>query len=73
MPADPDLARRLASQPARAVRKARRLLNSRIERRPRMLSECARAQSDCFDTDEHRAALDEPVESATAASSPRQS
>lgn len=52
-----DLARRLASLPPRAVREARRLLNSHIERAAPVLSECARAESECFDTEEHRAAL----------------
>jgi enoyl-CoA hydratase len=34
------------------------LLNSHIERAAPVLSECARAESECFDTDDHRAALD---------------
>jgi enoyl-CoA hydratase len=53
-----DLARRLAALPQHSVREARRLLNSHIERAAPVLSECARAESECFDTDEHRAALD---------------
>ena len=53
-----DLARRLAALPQHAVREARRLLNSHIERAAPLLSECARAESECFETDEHRAALD---------------
>jgi enoyl-CoA hydratase len=53
-----DLARRLAALPPHAVREARRLLNSHIERAAPVLSECARAESGCFETDEHRAALD---------------
>jgi len=53
-----DLARRLAALPPHAVREARRLLNSHIERAAPVLSECARAESECFETDEHRAALD---------------
>ncbi|MGB7111323.1 MAG: enoyl-CoA hydratase/isomerase family protein, partial [Mycobacterium sp.] len=53
-----DLARRLAALPAQAVREARRLLNSHIERAAPVLPECARAESECFETDEHRAALD---------------
>ena len=48
----------LAALPAQAVREARRLLNSHIERAAPVLSECARAESECFETDEHRAALD---------------
>jgi enoyl-CoA hydratase len=53
-----DLARRLATLPAQSVREARRLLNSHIERAAPVLPECARAESECFETDEHRAALD---------------
>ncbi|MDT5140117.1 MAG: enoyl-CoA hydratase [Mycobacterium sp.] len=53
-----DLARRLAALPPHAAREARRLLNSHIERVAPLLSECARAESECFETDEHRAALD---------------
>jgi enoyl-CoA hydratase len=53
-----DLARRLATLPPHAVRDARRLLNSHIERAAPVLSECARTESECFETDEHRAALD---------------
>jgi enoyl-CoA hydratase len=53
-----DLAHRLAALPAQAVREARRLLNSHIERAAPVLSECARAESECFDSDEHRAELD---------------
>jgi enoyl-CoA hydratase len=53
-----DLARRLAALPQVSVREARRLLNMHIERAAPVLSECARAESDCFETDEHRAALD---------------
>lgn len=53
-----DLAHRLAALPPHAVREVRRLLNSHIERAAPVLSECARAESECFDTDDHRAALD---------------
>jgi enoyl-CoA hydratase len=53
-----DLAGRLAALPQHAVREARRLLNSHIERAAPVLPECARAESECFETDEHRAALD---------------
>jgi enoyl-CoA hydratase len=72
VPAAIDLARRLADLPAQAVREARRLLNSHIERAAPVLSECARAESDCFETDEHRAALDR-LSLRLATSSPRQS
>ena len=58
VPAALDLARRLATLPPHAVREARRLLNSHVERAAPVLSECARAESECFETDEHRAALD---------------
>ena len=53
-----ELAHRLAALPQHSVREARRLLNSHIERAAPMLSECARAESECFETEEHRAALD---------------
>src|ERR1700761_4832379 len=58
LPAALDLARRLASLPPRAVREARRLLNSHIERAAPVLAECALAESECFDTEDHRAALE---------------
>src|SRR6201995_5347804 len=67
-----DLARRLAALPPHAVREARRLLNSHIERAAPVLSECARVESECFETDEHRAALD-GLSVRLAARSPRQS
>jgi enoyl-CoA hydratase len=63
-----DLAHQLAALPQHSVREARRLLNSHIERAAPMLSECARAESECFETDEHRAALDRL--SATLATRP---
>jgi enoyl-CoA hydratase len=53
-----DLARRLAALPQHSVQEARRLLNMHIDRAAPMLSECARAESECFETEEHRAALD---------------
>ncbi|MGA7135978.1 MAG: enoyl-CoA hydratase/isomerase family protein [Mycobacterium sp.] len=53
-----DLARRLAALPQHSVQEARRLLNMHIDRAAPMLSECARVESECFETDEHRAALD---------------
>jgi enoyl-CoA hydratase len=58
VPAAVDLAHRLAALPQHAVQEARRLLNSHIERAAPVLAECARAESECFDTEEHRAALD---------------
>ena len=58
VPAALDLARRLATLPRHAVREARRLLNSHVERAAPVLSDCARAESECFETDEHHAALD---------------
>jgi enoyl-CoA hydratase len=67
-----DLARRLAALPPHAAREARRLLNSHIERVAPVLSECARAESECFETDEHRAALDR-LSVRLAAQTPRES
>ncbi len=67
-----DLARRLAALPQHAVREARRLLNSHIERAAPVLSECARAESECFDTEEHRAAL-QRLSLRLAARPPRES
>jgi enoyl-CoA hydratase len=52
------LANRLAALPARAVREARRLLNSHIDRAAVILPDCARAESACFDTQEHRLLLE---------------
>jgi len=72
VPAALDVARRLADLPAHAAREARRLLNFHIERAAPVLSECARAESDCFDTDEHRAALDR-LSARLAARPPRES
>ncbi|MEM6110356.1 enoyl-CoA hydratase/isomerase family protein [Mycobacterium sp. 050272] len=67
-----DLARRLASLPQHAVREARRLLNSHLERAAPVLSECARAESECFDTEEHHAAL-QRLSVRLAARPPRES
>ena len=67
-----DLARRLAALPPHAVREARRLLNFHIEQAAPVLSECARAESACFETDEHRAALDR-LSVRLAARRPRES
>src|ERR1700744_912394 len=72
VPAALDVARRLADLPAHAVREARRLLNFHIERAAPVLSECARAEGECFDTDEHRAALDR-LSVPLAARRPRES
>jgi enoyl-CoA hydratase len=52
------LAGRLAALPPQAVRGARRLLNSHIDRAAGILEDCARAESDCFDTEEHRVQLE---------------
>lgn len=54
-----ELAHRLAGLPQHSVRETRRLLNKHIEQAAPLLSECARAESECFETDEHRAALDQ--------------
>jgi enoyl-CoA hydratase len=52
------LATRLAELPPQAVRQARRLLNSNIDRAAGILEDCARAESECFDTEEHRVLLE---------------
>ena len=52
------LADRLAALPAQAVREARHLLNSHIDRAAAILPDCARAESACFDTEEHRVLLE---------------
>jgi enoyl-CoA hydratase len=52
------LAIRLAALPPQAVRQARRLLNSHIDRAAVILEDCARAESECFDTEEHRVLLE---------------
>lgn len=52
------LANRLAALPPQAVRQARRLLNSHIDRAAVILEDCAQAESDCFDTEEHRVQLE---------------
>ena len=52
------LATRLAELPPLAVRQARRLLNSNIDRAAGILEDCARAESECFDTEEHRVLLE---------------
>ena len=52
------LAIRLAALPPHAVRQARRLLNSHIDRAAVILEDCARAESECFDTEEHRVLLE---------------
>jgi len=53
------LAHRLAALPQFAVQQSRRLLNSHIERAATILDDCARAESICFDTDEHRVLLEQ--------------
>jgi enoyl-CoA hydratase len=52
------LADRLAALPAEAVRLTRQLLNSHIDRAAAILPDCARAESACFDTEEHRVLLE---------------
>jgi enoyl-CoA hydratase len=51
------LAQRLAVLPPHAVQEARRLLNYQLGQAASLLSECARAESACFDTEEHSAAV----------------
>jgi enoyl-CoA hydratase len=48
------LAHRLAKLPRRASAEARRLLNYPIEQAAGMLDDCSRAESELFDTPEHR-------------------
>lgn len=52
------LAHRLAAMPPYAVQQARRLLNSHFDQAA-LLSECGRAEHACFDTEEHRAAVEQ--------------
>jgi enoyl-CoA hydratase len=52
------LAGRLAELPPQAVRQARQLLNAHIDRAAVTLADCARAESECFDTEEHRVLLE---------------
>jgi enoyl-CoA hydratase len=52
------LAARLAALPPQAARQARQLLNSHLDRAAVILADCARAESKCFDTAEHRILLD---------------
>ena len=44
--------------PPQAVRQARRLLNFHIDRVAAFCQDCARAESECFDTEEHRVLLE---------------
>ena len=53
-----ELAERLGALPPQAVRQARQLLNSHIDRAAAILPHCARAESECFDTEEHRVLLE---------------
>jgi enoyl-CoA hydratase len=52
------LAKRLSALPAQAVQQARQLLNFHIDRVAAILPHCARAESECFDTEEHRVLLE---------------
>ncbi len=58
LPEAVQLAKRLGELPAHAVRQARQLLNSHIDRAAAILPDCARAESECFDTEEHRVLLE---------------
>jgi enoyl-CoA hydratase len=60
------LAKRLAALPEQAVRHARRLLNAHIDRAAVILEDCARAESACFDTEEHRLLLERLTARAAA-------
>jgi enoyl-CoA hydratase/carnithine racemase len=63
------LATRLAALPPQAVRQARQLLNSHLERAAVIMADSARAESKCFDTKEHRILL-ERLTARLAAKSP---
>ena len=52
------LAKRLSALPPQAVRQTRRLLNFHIDRVAALLPQCAHAESECFDTEEHRVLLE---------------
>jgi enoyl-CoA hydratase len=52
------LAKRLSALPPQAVRQTRQLLNFHIDQVAALLPQCARAESDCFDTEEHRVLLE---------------
>jgi enoyl-CoA hydratase len=52
------LAKRLGALPSQAVRQARQLLNFHIDQVAALLPRCARAESECFDTEEHRVLLE---------------
>ncbi|MDT5146294.1 MAG: enoyl-CoA hydratase [Mycobacterium sp.] len=64
------LAGRLAELPPQAVQQARRLLNTHIDGAAVILEDCARAESECFDTEEHRVLL-ERLSARVAAKSAR--
>ncbi|HEY0808325.1 MAG TPA: enoyl-CoA hydratase/isomerase family protein [Pseudonocardiaceae bacterium] len=61
------LAQRLAALPPHATRQARRLLNTQMIWGARILHQCARAESQCFDTEEHRVLLDDLSRRVTTA------
>jgi enoyl-CoA hydratase len=52
------LAKRLSALPPQAVRQTRQLLNFHIDRVAALLPQCAQAESECFDTEEHRVLLE---------------
>ena len=52
------LAKRLSALPPQAVRQTRQLLNFHIDRVAALLPQCAHAESECFDTEEHRVLLE---------------
>jgi enoyl-CoA hydratase len=52
------LANRLAGLPPHATREARRLLNTRLIESAALLDDSARAEHACFDTEEHRHAVE---------------
>jgi enoyl-CoA hydratase len=52
------LAKRLGALPSQAVQQTRQLLNFHVDRVAPLLPHCARAESECFDTEEHRVLLE---------------
>jgi enoyl-CoA hydratase len=53
------LAKRLSALPPQAVQQTRQLLNFHIDRVAALLPQCAHAESECFDTEEHRVLLEQ--------------
>jgi hypothetical protein len=60
------LAHRLAKLPRQAAAQARRLLNYPVEQAAALLDDCSRAESELFDTPEHRALVERLSHQVTA-------